>query len=325
MMVTSFGRSGAVERLVRDELGEAFFEALGQAGTTDIALRPDGRLQVKSGGNYTTITVLEPASARRAVYALGGYIGIELNEHTPFWEGAFPLHDARLTVLVPPIVAQPSFALRLHAFRIIPFESMIGSGSITETQVAYLREVVRRKEDNLIVAGETGSGKTTLLNTLLAEQSQYPWAVITIEDRPELRSSADSWTGLHAYSARGDVPGMSMERLVELALGLDPDIIVVGEAREPRAVVALLNGWSTGHTGGMMTIHANSAEDVFRVRLPDLVAQAGLHPVPRTILAACRVAVFMAPRHRRDGVPRVERIVRAVDFRDDAFVFEAVE
>ena len=84
-----------------------------------------------------------------------------------------------------------------------------------------------------------------------------------------------------------------------MTLRLRPDRIVVGEVRDA-AALEVLKAWNTGHPGGLLTIHANSAADAL-LRLEDLCIEAGLAAPQRLIASAVDAVVFMArtPNGRR--------------------------
>jgi hypothetical protein len=56
----------------------------------------------------------------------------------------------------------------------------------------------------------------------------------------------------------------------------------------------MIQGWNTGHPGGVATIHCNSAPDALE-RLEDLLIQGGYTPVPRQIAKAVNIVVFIGP------------------------------
>ena len=118
---------------------------------------------------------------------------------------------------------------------------------------------------NVIITGSTSSGKTTLLNALLAEIAESD-RVITIEDTAELLISLSDYVGFES----GD--DVSIRDLVRLALRFAPKRIIVGECRGAEAydLMAALN---TGHQGGLVTFHADSAFQALP-RLEGMVRQS---------------------------------------------------
>ena len=59
---------------------------------------------------------------------------------------------------------------------------------------------------------------------------------------------------------------------IAAALRQRPDRIIIGECRYGNQALEMLKAWNTGHPGGISTLHANSAEDVFR-RLEQLCGE----------------------------------------------------
>jgi Flp pilus assembly CpaF family ATPase len=77
-----------------------------------------------------------------------------------------------------------------------------------------------------------------------------------------------------------------------MTLRLRPDRIIVGEVRDG-AALEVLKAWNTGHPGGLLSLHANSAADAL-ARLEDLCIEAvGVAP-QRMIAAAVDLVVFIA-------------------------------
>src|SRR3546814_5786530 len=110
-----------------------------------------------------------------------------------------------------------------------------------------------RERRNILIAGGTSSGKTTLANALLAEIADADERVILIEDTRELQFAAPDCVALRTK------PGVvGLADLVRSTMRLRPDRIIVGAVRGPEAC-AILKAWTTGHPGGIATVHANSA------------------------------------------------------------------
>jgi type IV secretion system protein VirB11 len=151
----------------------------------------------------------------------------------------------------------------------------VKAGVMTASAAGYLGQAVKSRA-NILVAGGTSTGKTTLTNALLAIAAQSEDRIILIEDTRELRCDAANVVSLRT------APGVSMTDLVRSSLRLRPDRIPVGEVRGPEAL-DLLKAWSTGHPGGIGTIHAGSAKAALH-RLEQLVLEAIPH-VPSALIA----------------------------------------
>lgn len=121
----------------------------------------------------------------------------------------------------------------------------------------FLRMAVRQRK-TIVLSGGTSSGKTTMLNALVKEIDRRE-RLIVIEDAPEVRLVHDNAVGLIA--ARGDAgeAQIDAEDLLQAALRMRPDRIMLGELRGKEAF-AFLRAVNTGHPGSITTLHADSPE-----------------------------------------------------------------
>lgn len=114
---------------------------------------------------------------------------------------------------------------------------------------------------NTLVSGGTGSGKTTMLN-ILGSKMPDTQRLLVIEDSAELQIKANHVVQLEAQKAdptEGKIE-VTIRDLMESALRLRPDRIIVGEVRGSEAL-DLLNAMGTGHDGSMGTVHANAPQE----------------------------------------------------------------
>jgi type IV secretion system protein VirB11 len=118
-------------------------------------------------------------------------------------------------------------------------------------------EIVRRRW-NIVISGGTSSGKTTFLNSLIGEIPRVE-RLISIEDARELQMAHANC--VHLVAARGGQGEaiVTHNDLLEAALRMRPDRILLGELRGGEAY-AFLRAINTGHPGSMTTLHADSAE-----------------------------------------------------------------
>ena len=132
-----------------------------------------------------------------------------------------------------------------------------------------------------------------MLNALLAEPAFTQSRVIILEDTAELQCAGANVVQL---LTKVSAPAVGMRDLVQMTLRLRPDRIVVGEVRDG-AALEVLKAWNTGHPGGLLTLHANSAADAL-TRLEDLCMEARAQPAKRLIEAAIDMIVFIARTER---------------------------
>ncbi|MGF6978238.1 Flp pilus assembly CpaF family ATPase [Paraburkholderia sp. JPY465] len=178
-----------------------------------------------------------------------------------------------------------------------------------------------RARRNVLVAGGTSSGKTTLLNALNAEIPEDE-RVITVEDTMELKLTAPNRVRLLSNPDKG----VTTQLLVALCLRFRPDRIIVGEVRSGEAY-DFIQALSTGHDGGMGSIHANDARGGLS-RLESL-AMLGVPPGSRWELADMRKAVadcfhYVIHLRRTGELRHVSEILEIKGFRDGDYVLNRV-
>jgi type IV secretion system protein VirB11 len=82
-----------------------------------------------------------------------------------------------------------------------------------------------------------------------------------IEDTPEIQIDHENAIGLVAVRGRLGEADVSPADLVEAALRMRPDRIIMGEIRGGEAM-SWLRAVGTGHPGSITTVHANSARGI---------------------------------------------------------------
>jgi twitching motility protein PilT len=106
------------------------------------------------------------------------------------------------------------------------------------------------------VTGPTGSGKSTTLAALIQYvANKRPLHVITIEDPMEFLFTDDVATVSQREVGTDTV---SFSEALRNALRQDPDVIMVGEMRDPETVATVITAAETGHVV-FSTLHTNSA------------------------------------------------------------------
>ena len=94
-----------------------------------------------------------------------------------------------------------------------------------------------------------------------------------IEDTPEIQLTHANAVGLVAVRGRLGEASVSAADLLEAALRLRPDRIIMGEIRGVEAL-SFLRAVNTGHPGSITTIHASSPDGAIE-QLALIAAQAG--------------------------------------------------
>lgn len=122
---------------------------------------------------------------------------------------------------------------------------------------AAYHELVKATKGLVLVTGATGSGKsTTLAATLEYINSTVSGHIVTIEDPVEYLIKSKKCNVDQRQVGRDVV---SFEAGLRSALRQDPDVLLVGELRDPETVKTALDAANTGHLV-FGTLHTNSAQ-----------------------------------------------------------------
>jgi len=194
---------------------------------------------------------------------------------------AHPCVDVRLpgnirvhAVLAPIASMGTTIALRIPRTAGLSWDDRVSAGFCTQAQTDFLLEAVRSKR-TILITGAAGTGKTSLLGHLLSAVPATE-RIVVLEDVGELQIDHPHVVALEAQQANVEgAGGISLETLVPHALRMRADRLVLGECRgsELGPVLSALN---TGHTGGGLTLHANSLHEV-PARLNALGFLAGMN------------------------------------------------
>ena len=197
---------------------------------------------------------------------------------------AATLPDGARVQFVAPSATRDHWAMAIRRHRLVDLPlSAYDEGSLEPDEVdippdplsrpiAFVQNAVRTRQ-TILISGGTSSGKTTFLNSLLREVPEEE-RIILVEDTPEIRLRSSNGVGLVAVKGDTGEARVTVEDLLQAALRLRPDRIVLGELRGGEAV-SFLRAINTGHPGSLTTIHANSPEGALE-QLALMVMQAGL-------------------------------------------------
>jgi len=117
-------------------------------------------------------------------------------------------------------------------------------------------ELVVRPRGLVLVTGPTGSGKSTTLASMIdLVNRKLPAHVVTIEDPVEFRHRSKRAL-VHQREVGSDT--RSFSEAMRRVLRQDPDIILIGELRDPESIATALTAAETGHLV-VSTLHTQSA------------------------------------------------------------------
>ena len=143
------------------------------------------------------------------------------------------------------------------------------------------QSMLARPNGIILVTGPTGSGKTTTLYGALSRLNDGTRNVLTVEDPVEYALDGIGQTQVN------DKVGMSFAAGLRAILRQDPDVVMVGEIRDPETAEIAVQAALTGHLV-LSTVHTNSAIAAI-ARLRDMGVEPFLLSSTVTALVAQRL------------------------------------
>lgn len=149
----------------------------------------------------------------------------------------------------------------------------------------------------VIVSGATGSGKSTTLASLIQEMHQGEGRhIITLEDPIEYRFVQGNCL-IEQRQLGADFPLFATG--LRHVLRQDPDVIVVGEMRDPETISLALTAAETGHLV-LSTLHAPNAAEVIE-RIVNVFEGAAQQQVLVQLSATLKMVVAQKLLQKKSG------------------------
>jgi general secretion pathway protein E/type IV pilus assembly protein PilB len=156
-----------------------------------------------------------------------------------------------------------------------------------EDQLDKYLEGTKKSHGIILISGPTGSGKTTTLYATLKVLNRPEVNILTIEDPIEY-----TLEGINQVQLKEAI-GLSFASAMRTFLRQDPDIIMVGEIRDPETAQMAIRAALTGHLV-LSTIHTNSALGTI-TRLLDMGVPAYLIANTLNLSVAQRLVRLLCP------------------------------
>lgn len=176
-----------------------------------------------------------------------------------------------------------------------------------------LRRMLQSPNGIIYLTGPTGSGKTTTLYMVLEELSRKNVNISTIEDPVEKNIPKVNQMQVNTLA------GLTFETGLRALLRQDPDIIMVGETRDPETASISVRSALTGHLV-FSTLHTNDAASS-AIRLKDmglepyLIANSMIGVVAqrlmRKVCVECAVSVEPTEEETRALGVKLPRVMKA--------------
>lgn len=253
-------------------------------------------------------TFLDKTSYEAWATRTAARLGRRLDLQNPICEAT--LEDgARFHAVLPPVSATGlSVSIRRFGAAPVDEETALATDWVSRESLEILKAVVSKKL-NCVISGGTSSGKTSLLN-FLCRYLGIQERILTVEDTVELSPPVINLVQLQARKANADGAGaVTLRSLVQCALRMRPDRIIVGECRGDE-VLEMLQALNTGHPGSFTTIHSNScAEALQRLELLCLLGTQNVSVSAVREWIATSVEVVVQVERNERGLRYVKSII----------------
>ncbi len=236
--------SAVIERALGQHASDIHIEPT--ADSVIIRFRVDGLLR-----KIVTLPaiLLAPIIARLKLMA-----NLKIDEHRLPQDGRFQYsyneREIAVRVSVVPTLYGSKIVLRLLDAKTQRF-TLRGLGLNTFDDAIVKKEILK-PNGMILVTGPTGSGKTTTLYTILQMLNSEKVNICTVEDPIEYGLEGVNQTQINPGA------GLTFANGLRSILRQDPNVIMVGEIRDPDTADIAVNAAMTGHLV-LSTLHTNSA------------------------------------------------------------------
>jgi type IV pilus assembly protein PilB len=149
-----------------------------------------------------------------------------------------------------PITLENTAKIAMRFLR--PFEGRMETFGYSPETIDKIDALMRFEEGVIIFAGPTGSGKSTACRLMIRRGQRPGQNVIAYEKQIEERMENVIQTEEDMAS------GVTLESFLYAALGLDPDVMFIGEVRSPEDTRRVIDAGNLGHLV-ITTMHANDS------------------------------------------------------------------
>jgi len=251
-----------IVRFVNDLLAQSVRDHV-----SDIHIEPDEqklRVRVRVDGELRISAMVPVRLAPAVVSRVKILARMNIAEKRKPQDGQFEVPATGRTVDVRvssfPTVAGENLVLRLLDRSSV----MIGMDELgfDPATLARFQELLRRPYGIVLVTGPTGSGKTTTLYAALQTLNSETKHIMTLEDPVEYRLPLIRQCQVNPRA------GVTFASGLRAILRQDPDIIMVGEIRDPETAEISIQSAMTGHLV-LSTLHTNDSAGAI-TRLVDM-------------------------------------------------------
>jgi type II secretory ATPase GspE/PulE/Tfp pilus assembly ATPase PilB-like protein len=303
--------------LVVEILEKLMVRAITQNNVSDVHFEPeiDGFLvRFREDGMLRRVESLPMAMGLKLISRIKVLSNLDIAERRTPQDGSFAFRPSRLQVEIDPVNVRVSVLPIIYGekavLRILPphdEQVTLESLGMDVATLARFQGILRSPHGMILVTGPTGSGKSTTLYGALQMLRSETTNITTLEDPVELTLRGVNQSQTSSEERVGFASGL------RAILRQDPDIIMVGEIRDPDTLRVGLRASITGHMV-LSTLHTNDAPSAFS-RMLDMGGEPFLVAVScRAILAQRLVRLVCA--HCKESFPVTRAELDMMGLRD---------
>jgi len=275
-----------------------------ETGTSDIHLQPERdqlRIRYRQDGVLHSTGQLPPEQAQNVLASLKLAAGMRIDETREPQDGRIDMefNNRRLSCRASCI---PSLNGEKFVMRILDPQAMrvdLEKLGMSEDVIAKWRRAIQVPYGLIVVTGPTGSGKTSTLYASLHQLDSKTRNITTVEDPIEYEFE----TNIAQVQV---TERLTFARVMRSFLRQDPDVMLVGEMRDPESLGI---GIQAGLTGQLVltTLHTNNAIETIG-RMLDMGADAYLIAGVIVGILGQRLVRLNCPKCREKYTPTADEI-----------------
>lgn len=283
----------------------AVLEAAAARRASDIHLEPrrhDAVIRLRVDGRLTEFGKVSPELATALISRIKVISNLDLGERrlpqdgrATFVAEGRPI-ETRISLV--PTVFGESAVLRILDRVGVEFD--LNALGASDEVATVLHHAAHTNHGIFLLAGPTGSGKTTTLYALLNSLAGAGKKILSVEDPVE-----HHFAHVNQIQAAPQI-GLTFAHALRAFLRQDPDVILVGEVRDPETAMVAMQAAMTGHLV-LASVHAGDAVRVIP-RLQDMGVEpyqlaaalrgAAAQRLVRRLCVSCRKPRALWPAER---------------------------